>query len=276
MSLVTRLGRYGPAASWVEAARARAHRPALAVRLPFVVNGQAVGSVESVVMERIASQGLLVHPYALGLEGAIWHLRSEAQDSTAALNALAAALREVGACGPWRNEQLAVSNESGERIGTTERGTVRVLGIASTAVHLIGVNSQGDMWVQQRSLVKPNNPGMWDTLMGGMVSAADTMQLALERETWEEAGLRIADLIDVTHGGHVDFSHPSEEGGDIGFMRERIDWFSACIPDGLEPCNQDGEVERFELIGKDELLARLARGEFTPEASLVLAAYFGW
>jgi len=28
------------------------------------------------------------------------------------------------------------------------------------------------IWVQQRALDKANDPGLWDTLMGGMVSAA--------------------------------------------------------------------------------------------------------
>jgi hypothetical protein len=39
--------------------------------------------------------------------------------------------------------------------------------------------------VQQRALDKANDPGLWDTLMGGMVSAADTVATALARETWE-------------------------------------------------------------------------------------------
>ena len=100
--------------------------------------------------------------------------------------------------------------------------------------------------------------------------------LAALEASCEEAGLHIADLIDVTHGGHVDFSHPSEEGGDIGFMRERIDWFSATVPAHIEPANQDGEVERFELWTTAVVHEHLARGEFTPEAALLLADYFGW
>ncbi len=99
------------------------------------------------------------------------------------------------------------------------------------------------MWVQRRSLTKPNHPGKWDTLMGGMVSAQDSLRQALARETWEEAGLDVAALTQVVHGGHVDFSRPSREGGGVGFMRERIDWFSAQVPDGQVPRNQEAEVE---------------------------------
>ena len=166
-------------------------------------------------------------------------------------------------------------NAHGERLGTIERGAVRVLGIATRAVHLVGRAPDGRIWVQQRSKTKPNHPGMWDTLMGGMVSAADTLQQALERETWEEAGLRLPELLGSEHGGQVDFSRPSREGGGVGYMVERIDWFRCTVPEGLEPCNQDGEVERFELWSPAQVRECIASGGFTLEAALVLGACCG-
>ena len=59
-------------------------------------------------------------------------------------------------------------------------------------------------------------------------------------------------------------------------MVERIDWFRATVPEGLVPVNQDGEVERFELLETDEVQSRLAQDAFTPEAALVLAGFYGW
>jgi len=159
---------------------------------------------------------------------------------------------------------------------TVERGAVRVLGLATQAVHLVARAPDGRMWVQLRAFNKPNNPGQWDTLMGGMVSAADTLPQALARETWEEAGLRVDALHRVAHGGHVQLAVPSEEAHGCGYMVERIDWFHATVPDGMVPQNQDGEVERFELLAPEALLERLAHGAFTPEATLVLAAALGW
>ena len=123
-----------------------------------------------------------------------WHLMPGESDVTTSLNKLANLLRHAGLAGAWRNEQLAVRDEWGRQIGTIERAAVRPLGIATLAVHLVGQTTDGRFWVQQRALNKPNDPGKWDTLMGGMVSSADTVETALERETWEEAGLRIADL----------------------------------------------------------------------------------
>lgn len=268
--------RHPPA--WVAAARARAACGPAAPRMPLLVGQEPVGSVDADVLNQIGLQRLLDKRHKLSItehSGApAWAL--PAGDATAALNALALALRAAGRCGPWRDEQLAVCAADGRRLATVERGAVRVLGLATQAVHLVGCTADGAMWVQQRSHTKPNHPGLWDTLMGGMVSAADSLERALERETWEEAGLRIGDLGALAHGGHVDFAQPSDEAGGAGYMVERIDWFRATLSEGTRPANQDGEVERFECLSHAQVQQRLAQGAFTPEAALVLAAFYGW
>ncbi|ART54135.1 NUDIX hydrolase [Acidovorax carolinensis] len=267
------------AADWLTTARAAARQPPAQQRLPLWVAGQAVGSVAQGVLSQIDLWRLSDKRYQLLNQDQsgtpVWHLDVAPDAVTPALNLLAQALRAQGQCGPWRNEQLAVCNAAGERLGTVERGAVRLLGLATRAVHLVGRAPDGRMWVQQRARTKPNNPGMWDTLMGGMVSAADTLTQALERETWEEAGLRVPALYGVEHGGQVDFSRPSREGGGIGYMVERIDWFRCTVPEGLEPRNQDGEVERFELWSPAQVRERIAAGDFTLEAGLVLGACCG-
>ena len=266
-------------AQWLVTARLAAHQPAAQARMPLVAAGQRVGSVAQGFLNEIGLQRLLDKRYQLSIQesdaGPAWHLQVAPQEITPALNAVAAVLHAAGRCGPWRNEQLAMTNPQGEVVGTVERGAVRVLGITTRAVHLVGLAPDGRMWVQKRSLTKPNNPGMWDTLMGGMVSAADTLHEALARETWEEAGLRVAALHGLRHGGHVDFGRESREGGGAGYMRERIDWFCAEVPEGLAPDNQDGEVERFDLLAPQAVREWLAQGRFTLEAGLVIAAFLG-
>ena len=276
---------------WLAGARQTALQPPAQPRQPLIVAGQVVGSVAEGFLDEISLKGFLgkrcklskqehlrITP-AVGAGAAAWHLEfphgASPNAATDALNTLAAALRDQGLCGPWRDEQLAVCTPAGDVVGTVERGAVRVLGISTRAVHLVGLAPDGRMWVQKRSMVKPNNPGLWDTLMGGMVSAADSLTQALARETWEEAGLRIDALQGVRHGGHVHFSRPSREGGGAGYMLERIDWFSAQVPEGVEPRNQDGEVERFDLLPQDVLCTQVAQGLFTLEAGLVIAGFLG-
>ena len=203
-----------------------------------------------------------------------WHLMAGEGDVTASLNQLASLMQDAGLAGAWRNEQLAVRNEQGVQIGTIERGVVRPLGIATLAVHLVGQTTDGQFWVQQRALNKPNDPGRWDTLMGGMVSADDTVETALKRETWEEAGLHIAELQNLRYGGHQSNCRPSSDGAS-GYMQEFIEWYAATVPDGLTPINQDGEVAQFVLMDEAQLLVTLQRGEFTLEAALIFASVLG-
>ena len=240
--------------------------------MPFGTGARVLGSVEPGLLELVAPelsrQGIRLdlQPFD-GVEG--WSLAPGPEGLSVALNALALALRELGCCGPWRQEQLGVRGPDGQRVATVERGAVRVLGLSTEAVHLVAYAPDGRMWVQQRAFNKPNDPGLWDTLMGGMVSAADSLEQALARETWEEAGLRVERLHGLTHGGHVLFSRPSSEGQGAGFMVERIDWFRCTVPDGVVPVNQDGEVERFELMGREALIERMVGGQFTLEAALI-------
>ncbi|KRD27132.1 NUDIX hydrolase [Acidovorax sp. Root267] len=268
---------------WLASARQAAQQPPVQPRQALVVAGQVVGSVAEGFLNKIGRQRLLDKRYKLlnneHSGAAAWHLEvpfgASVDAITDALNTLAAALRDEGLCGPWRDEQLAVCNPVGEVVGTVERGAVRVLGITSRAVHLVGLAPDGRMWVQKRSMTKPNNPGLWDTLMGGMVSAADSLPQALARETWEEAGLHVETLVGLQHGGHVDFSRPSREGDGAGYMRERIDWFRAQVPEGMAPENQDGEVERFDLLPLGTVREQVAQGLFTLEAGLVIAGFLG-
>ena len=226
-------------------------------------------------MSNLAS---LVNKYGrsqlLKSEQSAWHLITDELTVSEGLSELAGVLRYTRQAGAWRNEQLAVRDEAGTQIGTIERGVVRQLGIATLAVHLVGQTTDGRFWVQQRALNKPNDPGKWDTLMGGMVSAQDTVETALERETWEEAGLHIADLHNLRYGGRQSNCRPSGDGA-AGHLQEFIEWYVATVPDGLIPINQDGEVAQFVLMNEAQLLAAMQRGDFTLEAALIFASVLG-
>lgn len=258
-------------ADWLRKLRAKAIQPPLRPRVPLWAGESVIGSVEPDFLRQIALQPLtdghhpllkVEHPDELG-----WRLMG---DVTTSLNRVAAALREAGLAGAWRNEQLVVSDQSGHRKGTVERAAVRPLGITTLAVHLVGQTPDGRFWVQQRAFDKANDPGQWDTLMGGMVSAADTVETALVRETWEEAGLHTADLRDMRYGGRLSTCRPCSDGKGAGYVSENIDWYGCTVPERLVPNNQDGEVEQFCLMDAGQLLNALQRDEFTTEAALIL------
>lgn len=257
---------------WLHALRASASRPPLRPRQPVWAGASLIGSVEADFLSQISFlpneylRGQLLKEERAGVPG--WAVQG---DLTTTLNHLAAAMRDAGLAGAWRDEQLAVLDETGRRLGTMERAAVRPLGITTHAVHLVGQTPDGRCWVQQRAFNKSVDPGLWDTLMGGMVAAADTLETALQRETWEEAGLQLTDLQDLRYGGRLTTRRPSDDGAGAGYVVEHIDWYRCTVPDGLAPRNQDGEVECFALLTPDELLRRMQNNEFTIDAAVIFA-----
>jgi 8-oxo-dGTP pyrophosphatase MutT (NUDIX family) len=103
-----------------------------------------------------------------------------------------------------------------------------------------------------------------------MIPASDTLLQALERETWEEAGLRLEQVAQLRRCGRISVRRPTGEQG-AGYVVEHVDWYRCVVPEGVVPVNQDGEVAQFKLMDSGEVLSRLHREEFTIEAALVLA-----
>jgi 8-oxo-dGTP pyrophosphatase MutT (NUDIX family) len=186
------------------------------------------------------------------------------------LNDLAQHLREAGLLRGWRNEQLDVrpledgATDAAAALATIERSACRALGISTLAVHLNGFTEDGRLWVAQRAAHKSVDPGMWDNLVGGMVAAGEGELLALERESLEEAGLGL-DEHRVARGGLVREQRLVPE----GHMVETVQVFDLVLPAHVQPRNQDGEVQCFELRSVDTVLDAIERDEFTLEAALV-------
>ena len=222
-------------------------------------DNREIGSIEPALGAAMVAAGL-----PLRQDGDVWRLAST--PTTAALAEIARWLHANGHGGRWRGEQLSVADDNGHVVGTIERAVVRPLGISTHAVHLIGRDAGGRVWIQQRALDKATDSGLWDTLMGGLMAAGETVASTLERETWEEAGLRVAYLRDLRATSRFTIRRPVSD----GYLVEHFDVFEAVVPDGVTPNNQDGEVAAFALVTLDELQQRLRAGEFTVEAALIL------
>lgn len=251
-----------PDPAWRQRLRERADQPPDAPRrtLRARVDGPAIGSLEDALALRLLAEGL-----PLAADGDTIALAGRVD---AALYAVARWLHERGLASRWRDERLDVSDDAGRVVGSVERAAVRPLGITTHAVHLVGRSAAGGWWVQQRADDKATDPGRWDTLMGGLVSAGESVAQTLERETWEEAGLRLADLRGLAPLGRITVRRPVRE----GYMVERIEMYHALVPEGLQPDNQDGEVQAFACLDRAALVERLQADAFTLEAALILDA----
>jgi 8-oxo-dGTP pyrophosphatase MutT (NUDIX family) len=255
-------------AAWREHLAAVADAPPLRPRVPLWCGARRIGSVEADLFARAGLQGGdLVHAFDAG-----WRLGDG--EPTQVLAGIADTLRATGLAHTWRHEQLAVRGEDGVAVGTVERGVARALGLATDAVHLSALAPDGALWVQQRAFDKPTDPGKWDTLVGGLVPAGESLAEALARETWEEAGLRPAQLQGLRPGGQVTIRRPLPEQAH-GYVVEVLHWYTCTLPEGVVPQNQDGEVAGFRRMAMGEARARLESDEFTVDAALLLLAAYG-
>jgi 8-oxo-dGTP pyrophosphatase MutT (NUDIX family) len=249
------------AAGWIEDLRRRGDVAPPATREALFLEGAdaAFGSIERGLAQRAVAAGL---PLAARAAGG-WSARGEPD---AALEAIARWLDQRRLCSRWRGEALAVVDARGRTVARIERAAVRALGIATHAVHLVGRSADGGWWVQQRAVDKSVDPGLWDTLMGGLVVAGETTAETLVRETAEEAGLDLTALQEVRRADRITVRRPVSD----GYMIEHIEVHEAIVPPRLRPENRDGEVARFECLATPELVDRLRADAFTLEAALIL------
>jgi 8-oxo-dGTP pyrophosphatase MutT (NUDIX family) len=184
----------------------------------------------------------------------------------AVLRDVALALRDAGCIRAWRDELLDVVAE-GHCLGRIERGAVRPLGLLTTAVHLNAWSPDGRLWVARRSLQKTTDPGLWDTLSGGLVAAGEDPESALLRESHEEAGLPAVAL--AGHGPLRTVLRMHRRLPE-GYQVETV-LLSDCELDAAAvPRNLDGEVLEFRCVGLPQLWDMLVHGAFTLEAELAI------
>lgn len=192
----------------------------------------------------------------------------------ALLAEIALRLRTAGCTPGWRNELLDVWAQDKDpltippkRVAAIERGVMRPLGLMTQAVHLSGWSEDGRLWVARRALTKATDPGMWDTLVGGLVGNLEAPEFALERESDEEAGLDAPDIVARTPLrtiAHMKRRLPE------GFQMEAVLTCECVLAPHVKPSNRDGEVMEIQLLDTETLYKLLKEDAFTLEASIVI------
>lgn len=179
---------------------------------------------------------------------------------------VAQTLREAGLLRGWRNELLDVSADD-RNLGVIERTATRSLGLRTRAVHLSAWTPTGELWVARRALNKTTDPGMWDTLVGGLAGSGEALDEALLRESQEEAGLHPDDL---TRRSPLRTIFRMRRRLPEGYQVEDL-MTSTCVLDAAaQPINQDGEVMEIRTLSVEDVVQGIERQEFTLEAALVI------
>jgi len=182
------------------------------------------------------------------------------------LCAVAERLRAAACLPGWRDELLDVIDGE-QTLGSIERAATRPLGLLTRAVHLNAWTPDGQIWIARRSLSKSTAPGLWDTLVGGLVGSGETLDHALLRESDEEAGLAPADIAQrspLRVIGRVHFRVKE------GYQVEDVLSSRCVLADTVRPVNRDGEVMEIRRTSVADVLAMIDAGLFTQEATLTL------
>ena len=181
-------------------------------------------------------------------------------------------LRDDGLIRAWRDETYPLhSLADGTLLATIERAASRFWGSLTYGAHCNGYVADAAgrptaLWIARRAYTKPTDPGLLDNLIGGGVAHGQTPAEALVREGWEEAGLTPEQMQGRLRAGHI-----VELARDIpeGFQREHLSVYDLVLPEGVVPCNQDGEVHSIECVAIGEALALAATEAMTVDAGLV-------
>ena len=238
---------------------ARAQPPLPAGLIAVIIDGTHVGAAQPAIARFIADK---VDGFSLSRETLV--LASDTLDFNGRSERLADAarqLRDAGLITGWRDEALSVGNPP---LAIIERAACRPFGIATEAVHLNAYVAPGTLLVARRAAHKQIDPGLWDNLVGGMVPAGESLQQALAREAWEEAGLKL-DLVQLQGGRSIHVRRPVTE----GMQSEIVHVYDTALPPGLRPHNRDGEVDAIEPQSVEDIVRAIERDEFTLESALV-------
>ncbi|MFA5521139.1 MAG: DUF4743 domain-containing protein [Castellaniella sp.] len=228
---------------------------------PLTVAGRVAGWVTPAASRHLAG----VPGVRLAREAV--HVGSDARRGLsldAVLDGIARHLAARGVLPAWRDEALDVVGE-GRCLGRIERAAVRPLGLLTRAVHLNAWSPDGRMWVARRAADKATDPGMWDTLVGGLVSTGETPDIALLRESNEEAGLTPASL---SARGPLRLLVRMHRCVQQGYQVEEVIASDCVLPGDACPHNLDGEVSEIRLLSLEAVWALLEQGGFTLEAEL--------
>lgn len=184
----------------------------------------------------------------------------------AVLAQLAVSLKDTGCLRGWRNELLDVIGE-GRRLGAIERAAVRPLGLLTKAVHLNAWSPDGRLWIARRALSKTTDPGLWDTLVGGLACAGESLDDSLLRESNEEAGLEPGNIESRSPLRIILRMHRRLP---EGYQVEDVLVSDCVLAESVQPRNLDGEVSEIKLVSVEALWSMIEAGEFTREAELVV------
>jgi len=237
---------------WVQ----RCHNYQLNQFRPFYVAGYKVGWIrpEDLPLFEQSPELFVVESESVVLLGE----PSSPKERSAQLDACLRQWRDQGHITGWRDEHYLISNDEGTPLFSVERSATALLGVLNLGVHLNGFVKRTDgiwLWMARRARNRPRYPGKLDQMVAGGMTAYQSPQQVMKRECQEEAGVPMTLAETLKSVGLVTLCHHNSKGQ---LRREILYTYDLELPETFQPCNQDGEVEEFQLMPIAEVVRLVA------------------
>ncbi|WP_454721789.1 MULTISPECIES: DUF4743 domain-containing protein [Cupriavidus] len=255
--------------SRIAAALAARSRFDAGTHLKLTVDGQQVGWLPRAHARILRAQDAVPAVLADEVAGTVALLpgHTEPAARSEALATLARWLADTGHVRGWRDELFAVTPAlAAPAFAVIERAAARFLGLLTFASHMNGVIAGARaLWISRRSAAKAVDPGMWDNLVAGGMPAGSDPLATLVRECDEESGIPPALARRAEAHGVIEVLREIPE----GVQWEAVYVYDLLLPADFTPHNRDGEVAEHRRIEPEALLAIMADGAMTVDATLV-------
>jgi isopentenyldiphosphate isomerase len=158
------------------------------------------------------------------------------------------------------DEIVVIVDAHNQVVGAAPRREMRASRLPHRSTYVLVFNSQGNLYVQKRTLTKDVFPGYFDVAAGGVVLAGETYEQGAEREIEEEMGIR---NIPLNRLFVFQFADEHTELWGCAF---------SCTYDGTVVL-QEEEVESGAFVPVPDILRRADTEPFTPDGMYVLRRY---
>ncbi|KAL0277884.1 UNVERIFIED_CONTAM: hypothetical protein PYX00_005007 [Menopon gallinae] len=240
---------------------------------PFIVEGHQVGLIRPDIMKT-----LLRYPEIFVMQPDCIELNPAFRDYDERTNRIEKVLRECRekndfvALKAWREECYDVKGGFSELpLLKMDRSATCLFGIRNYAVDINGYVKHPELglciWLQRRSTTKQTWPGKWDNMVSGGLSVGYGIMETAIKEAYEEASIPRSLMDNIKAVGSVSFYFESER----GLFPNTEFVFDLELPLDFVPSNNDGEVDKFELLPVDVAIERILSQDFkTTSAPVVI------
>ena len=160
------------------------------------------------------------------------------------------------------DEIVGIVDEQNNVLGAVPRSEMRAKRLPHRSTYILVFNSQGQLYIQKRTMTKDVFPGYYDLATGGVVLAGESYEVGAVRELEEEMGIQDVPLTKL-----FEFYFEDENNHVWGGA-------FTCVYDG-ELTLQEEEVESVIILTPEETLRHAETEPYTPDGVYVLRRYLG-